>query len=300
MKTILDFATEYAMRVGATPGYLEQLQVLTRRLPWTPADLTVEKIDCYLTQALGHLAPSTVHNHRRMLNTLRRAALRDGLLVDQCTRPLRRVKYALPVVRAWTHAEMLQLLAVAAETPGGTRRCPYRLLLPAWILVGYSSGLRLGDLLSVCHDQLRGDRLALVLQKTRQPHVAILDASALEAIARLPKCGPKIFGSLVGRSQILRAMRQLVKRSGLSGSGKFLRRASATYAEIAGMDASGHLGHLTPDMKRRYIDPVLISQLRTPVPSLPLAIAGRLAPAAGLVPSPASSSAAPSWQPPPG
>jgi integrase len=267
---LLDYALHYAMRVGASPGYAEQLAVLCRRLPWGAGDLTVEQIDGYLTDALksGKLSASTIHNHRRMLQSLRKAALGDGLLVDNCTRPIRRVKYSLPIPRAWSHDELARLLAVAAEMPGGTRRCPYSLLMPAWILVGYSSGLRLGDMLAVFHDQLRGDRLALVLSKTRQPHLVVLDDPAIQAINHLPRCGPKIFGSLVGRCQIIKAMRRLVKLSGLTGSGKFLRRSSATFAEIAGMDASGHLGHITPTMKRRYVDPVLVSMQKQAVPSI--------------------------------
>ena len=267
--TLREFAEAYALQSGASPGYREQLIVLTKRLPWGVADLTVSNIDAYLTQALNHLAASTVHNHRRMLSTLRRAALRDGLLVDDCTRPIRRVKHTLPMVRAWTHSEMAHLLSVASEMPGGTLHCPHRILLPAWILVGYSSGLRLGDLLAITYDSLRGDRLATVLQKTRQQHVVVLDALALEGIRSLPRKGPKIFGSLVGRSRIIVAMRALVKRAGLTGSGKYLRRSSATYAQLAGIDATGHLGHLTPGMKRHYLDPVILSDLKRAVPSIP-------------------------------
>ncbi len=269
--TVRQFAEAYALQSGASPGYREQLVVMAKRLPWGVADLTVANIDAYLTNALGHLAASTVHNHRRMLSTLRRAALRDGLLVDDCTRPIRRVKHTLPMVRAWTHDEMRTLLAVASEMPGGTLYCPHRILLPAWILVGYSSGLRLGDLLAITYDSLRGDRLATVLQKTRQPHVVVLDANALESIRSLPRRGPKIFGGLVGRSRIIVAMRALVKSAGLTGSGKYLRRSSATYAQLAGMDATGHLGHLTPGMKRHYLDPVILSDLKRAVPSLELA-----------------------------
>jgi site-specific recombinase XerD len=268
--TLLDFAKSYADRVGASPNYREQLVVLTKRLPWTPDGLTVERIDAYLTGALGHLAASTVHNHRRMLNTLRKAALRDGLLVDECTRPLRRVKFDLPLVRAWSHQEIAALLAVAAKMPGGSKRCPYKTLLPAWILVAYSSGLRLGDMLAIRHDALRGNRLAVIQRKTRQPHVVVLDEAAIHAISRLPRCGHRIFGDLIGRSQMIRTMRRLVKQASLPGSGKYLRRASATYAELAGIDATGHLGHLTPDMKRRYLDPVLLADLKRPVPSIPL------------------------------
>lgn len=270
MITLLDYAGSYATRVGASPGYREQLLVLCKRLPWLVTDLTQERIDAYLTDALHRLAPTTVQNHRRMLNTLRKAAFSDGLLVDiSIGKPLRRVKADPPLVRAWTHDELRHLLSVASEMPGGTLRCPYKLLLPAWILVGYSSGLRLGDMLSITYDQLRGNKLALVLRKTRTAHVVLLDQPALDAIARLPRCGPKIFGSLASRPRMIVALRRLVKQSGLTGSGKYLRRSSATYAEMSGISATGHLGHRTPGLaQRHYVDQLLMADSKKPVPSI--------------------------------
>lgn len=267
---LYDFALDYAMRSGASPGYTEQLRVLTKRLPWDHAELTVKRIDEYLTHALSKLAPQTVQNHRRMLCTLRKEALKSGL-VDECTRPIRRVKCPLPLPRAWSHAELRSLIDAAKEMRGGTKRCKWSVLLPAWIAVAYSSGLRLGDMLAVRHDALRGSRLALVLAKTRRPHVVVLDEQAIAAIQSLPAPGPRIFGDLVGRCVFIRAFRRLVKRAGLQGSGKFLRRSSATYAELAGMSATGHLGHATAGLaQKHYVDPVLLAELKKPVPSLAL------------------------------
>ena len=266
---LTQYALVYAMKVGASPGYVEQLQVLTKRLPWTTEDLTVTKIDSYLTLALHTLAPSTVQNHRRMLITLRHAALRDRLVVDDCTQPVRRVKCPLPLPRAWSHVEIRHLLTVAATFRGGSRNCRWDILLPAWIAVAYSSGLRLGDMLAVRHDALRGNRMALVLAKTGRPHVIVLDEPALQAIATLPIRGSLIFGDLVGRCVFIRVFRRLVKRSNMHGSGKYLRRSSATYAQMAGMSPSGHLGHATPGLAaRNYVDPVLLAEIKTPVPSV--------------------------------
>ena len=271
---LLDYAISYHRRAGGSPGYGEQLRVLCKRLPWEVEDLTADRIDSYLTDALSHLAPSTVANHRRMLNTLRRAAAKDGLLVDSSiARPLRRIKWSLPIVRAWSHDEIRQLLAVASEVPGRFRHCPRRVLLPAYILVAYSSGLRLGDMLAIRYDQLRGDRLAFVMSKTGRPHVVVLDLNALHAIASLPRVGPKIFGSHCSRWRMIPAMRECVQRAGLCGSGKFLRRSSATYAEIAGISATGHLGHLTAGLaQRHYVDPLLVADLKKPVPPIALGV----------------------------
>lgn len=266
--TIYDFALDYAMRSGASPGYTEQLRVLTKRLPWDHTELTVKRIDEYLTHALSKLAPQTVQNHRRMLATLRRAALKAGL-VDECTGSLRRVKAPHQLPRAWTHAEILALLAAAKEMRGGTKRCKWSVLMPAYILVAYSSGLRLGDMLAVRHDSIRGNRLALVMNKTRRPHVCVLDDAAIHAIASLPPPGPRVFGDLVGRCVFIRAFRRLVKQAKVAGSSKYLRRSSATYAVLAGIDPTGHLGHMTAGLaQRHYVDPVLVAEMRQAIPSL--------------------------------
>lgn len=277
---LVDFARQYAIRIGASDNYTYQLAVLTRRFNWTTADLTRDKIDAYLTHALTKLAASTVQNHRRMLGTLRKAALRDGL-VDDCTDQIRRVKVNTPLPRAWSHAEIGRLLEAARQMKRGSGRCPWKVLMPAYILVAYSSGLRLGDLMSIRHDSLRGNRLALVMGKTRRPHVCVLDDAAVAAIATLPNRGPQIFGALVGRCVFLRAFRRLVKQAGLKGTSKFLRRSSATYAVLAGQDPTGHLGHATAGLaQKHYVDPVLIAECKTAIPSV--------SPPHSSVPAPAS------------
>ena len=270
---VYHFAIDYAMKSGASAGYAEQLRVLTKRLPWQVSELTVKNIDGYLTEALHALAPQTVQNHRRMLCTLRRAALRGNLLVDDCTGEIRRVKCPRPLPRAWSHEEIRRLIQAAGEMPGGTKQCRWKILLPAWILVAYSSGLRLGDMLTLRHDSVRGNKVALVMAKTGRPHVVMLDNAALQAIASLPIAGPLIFGGLVGRCVLIRAFRRLVKRAGMSGSGRVLRRSSATDAAIAGMSPSDHLGHMTPGLAARcYVDPVLVAEMKSPVPPVALAV----------------------------
>lgn len=269
--TVLDLARRYCNRVGGSAGYLEQLEVLCRRLPWRADELTPDLIDAYLTNALKHLAPSTVYNHRRMLGRLIAFASSEGVVDASILRPLRRVKRLPPSPEAWSHADIRNLLAVAADLPGGVK-VPNSKLLTAWLLVGYSTGLRLANLLEIRHDQIRGRRLLVRQVKSQQPHVCYLDDRALAAIADLPRLGPRIFGDLVCRDKILAKMRLLCKAAGRCGSTKFLRRSGATYAEIAGKSATRHLGHKTADMKRYYVDSLLLAEERLEEPTtLPLA-----------------------------
>jgi integrase len=257
--TILDLARTYCNRVGGSPGYLEQLEVFVRRLPWQARDLTPDLCDDYLTKALAHLAPSTVYNHRRMLGRLLAFAAAEGVVDASILRPLRRVKRLPPSPIAWSHAEIRRLLSVAAKLTGGVK-CPHSTLMQAWLLVAYSTGLRLANLLEIQHSQIRGHRLLIRQFKTGEPHVCYLDDHALAAIATLPRRGPRVFGDLICRDKILAQMRRLCKTAGMSGSTKFLRRSGATYAEIAGKNASGHLGHKTPGMKVYYIDRLLLAE----------------------------------------
>lgn len=266
--TLTELATRYIERVDGSPGYLEQLTVLVRRLDWAAEDLHPEKIDAYLTAALRHRSASTVANHRRMLGTLLRFAASEGIVNASIVRPLRRVKRPPPAPRAWSHDEIRHLLASAATLKGG-RKCPHAVLMRAWILTAYSTGLRLCDLLELRHDALRGQRILVRQHKTGQPHVVYVDDNAMKAIRALPVLGPKIFGSLICRDKLLLQMRRLVKQANLPGSTKFLRRSGATYCEIVGKDTSGHLGHKTATMKAFYVDRLLVSQEKANEPSAP-------------------------------
>ncbi len=256
---LIDLARVYCNRVGGSPGYLEQLEVLCRRLPWRAEDLHPDKIDAYLTEALNHLAPSTVYNHRRMLGRLLTFAAGERLVDASILRPLRRVKRLPPSPIAWSHAEIRRLLAVAANLTGG-QKCPHATLMKAWLLVAYSTGLRLGNLLEIRHDAIRGHRLLVRQVKTREPHVCYLDDLALAAIAELPRRGPRIFGDLICRDKLLAQMRRLCHMAQMQGSTKFLRRSGATYAESVGKDASRHLGHRSPNTKTYYIDRLLLAE----------------------------------------
>lgn len=268
---LIELARRYCNRVGGSPGYLEQLEVLCRRLPWRAEELSPDEIDAYLTAALNHLAPSTVYNHRRMLQRLLTFAASEGLVDKNILRPLRRVKRVPPSPEAWSHADIRRLLAVAADLPGGVK-VANSTLMRAWLLVAYSTGLRLGNLLEIRHDQIRGHRLLVRQVKSHEPHVCYLDDQALAAIAQLPRLGPRIFGDLVCRDKILAKMRTLLRQAGMAGSTKFLRRSGATYAEIAGKSPTRHLGHRTADMQKYYVDRLLVAEERREEPTtVPLA-----------------------------
>jgi len=256
---ILEYAKQYANRVGASPGYLEQLVVFLRRLPWQVETVTPEMVDEYLTQALTHLSPQTVANHKRMLTTILDEAARNG--VNTCIhRRFRRVKVPRPIPRAWSRSEIRQLVEAAREEKGHFRDLRKAAFLVAWFLAGYCLGLRAGDLHAIRWEQIRGRRLYLVQAKTSTPHVAVFTDEALSACKALPRRN-RVFGDFAAINTIQQWVASCVKRAGLSGSTKFLRRSCATYSKVQGRSPQHALGHLTEGLaERNYVDRLLYEE----------------------------------------
>jgi integrase len=254
-----EFAKRYATRIGAKPGYLEQLLVFTKRLPWKVEEMTTEMVDDYLTEALTNLAPNTVANHRRMLTTLTAEARRLGLNCCIVER-FRRVKVPAPLPVAWSLTEIKHLVETARRTPGRFHDLSKASFLEAWFLTAYATGLRAGDLIDMRWDQLRGRKIYVRQNKTSTPHVAVFTDEALSACRALPK-RPRIFGDFAAINTIQQWVAACVERAGLSGSTKTLRKSCATYAKVKGMSPKQKLGHLSDGLaERHYVDQLLYEE----------------------------------------
>ena len=254
-----DFAMRYARRIGASAGYVEQLSVFTKRLPWTVEEVTSELVDQYLSEALTNLAPNTVANHRRMLTTLMTEARRLGMNACILER-FRRVKVPRPLPVAWSLREIRQLVEAARSTPGHFRDLQKSLFLEAWFLTAYATGLRAGDLIDIRWDQLRGRRIYVRQSKTSSPHVAVFTDEALSACRTLPK-RQRVFGDFAALNTIQQWVAACVEKAGLTGSTKWLRRSCATYAKVKGMSPKAKLGHLTDGLaERHYVDQMLYEE----------------------------------------
>ena len=240
---------------------------MTARLPWDVENITTEMVDQYLTRALTNRSAQTVANHRRILTTLLRAAQREGL--NKCISfPFRRVKPRRTVVRAWSLEEIRTLVETARKSTRQFRDVSHAVFLEAWFLTAFSTGLRAGDLRALRRDQIRGNRISVVQGKTQDPVTCFLNAESSEAIGRLPR-KTRVFGDFACKKTIEQAVKRCVLEAGLEGSTKWLRRSSATYAEILGISAQLQLGHRTPGLAmRHYVAPDLIAEHRRPMPSV--------------------------------
>lgn len=256
---LLEFARQYAMRKGASPGYLEQLEVFTKRLNWQVAEITTERVDKYLTESLGVLSPQTVSNHRRILTTLMTEARRLGL--NTCiSERFRRVKVPAPVPRALSRHEIAAAVDAARKTHGHFRDLKKSDFLVAWFLTAYCTGLRCGDLLQIRWDQLRGRRMYLRINKTSTPHVAVFTDEAIAACKALPK-RQRIFGDFAAQNTVQQWVKACMLSAGIDASTKFLRRSAATYAKVMGKNPKAMLGHRTDGLaERHYVDALLYEE----------------------------------------
>jgi integrase len=206
---------------------------------------------------------TTKSNYLRMAKTLIAFAARKGFgrkLPDG----VRKVKPENHPVVAWTHADLRMLMATAEKLDGTFRSsgCPRSLFWQAWILVGYETCLRHGDLHHLMANQLRGDRLYVVHHKTGVPQGKVLSAKAVGLVRDLAARGDgSVFRWALSRKHIFIQFRALVREAGMQGSTKFLRRSGATHSEIARPGSAKQLlGHLSDGLAmKHYIDQTLLS-----------------------------------------
>lgn len=205
------------------------------------------------------LSNTTKINYRRMLITLLKWGNRHDLC-DYDTDLLPRVKQKkLPTI-AWTEKEVLKLYKCATRCNKRFQTgCPERLYWQTFILVGYETGIRLGDLLTLNIDQVRGNRLYITHSKTG---VASAKCISKEATCRVHKMiclstNDTVLGWALSRKYVTIKFASLVRNAGLSGTIKYLRRSGATHCEKHQPgSASRFLGHISGQAlaRRNYID----------------------------------------------
>jgi integrase len=221
--------------------------------------LSVERINEYLKDLLERRSTLTVRTHRSVLLSLWRHAYDQGL-VKQAPRGVMKVKARRAPTRAWTQEQLRQLLDATAQYSG--RRSwsgvDVGLWLRTWILLGYESGSRLGDLYSFRREHLDGDVLRWTQSKTGDPIVRTLSPACVACCHAMLAASPdgRILGWVCSRRQAIRRMREFLDAAGVPGTSKFLRRSGATHIEMESPGkASLHLGHRTPTLAAQaYID----------------------------------------------
>ncbi len=223
------------------------------------ADLTPQRVTRWLDSL--PCSKTTRANYRRQALTIIRAALGPG--ATYFSEGVRRVKHSLPPPVAWTQEELSRLLHHARHLPGNLQSgCPVRVFFTAWLLTGYSCGLRFSDLLNLRSSQIREGRLYTVQSKTGDPLVQVLPHDCVKALSEIIELSPDgtVFRWALAEKWLRVRWDRLVKEAKVTGTCKWMRRTGATWVEAtAPGQASRFLGHRSPELAmKHYVDRSLL------------------------------------------
>ena len=218
-----------------------------RRVAGRCRELSTERINAYLRARLEMVSASTVRFERTMILSLVKFAWeRDILTVP--IKGVMRVKSRRPPTRAWTIPQVQAAIAGCEVYESRKLRtgAPMGAFLRAWILIGYETGSRYGDIWGFSAGHLVEDTLRWTQSKTGDPIVKVLSPACRAAVDQMLALSPdgRIIGWACQRRQAMRTMKAHLKSCGLDSTSKWLRRSGATHCEIE-RPGSGrlHLGH---------------------------------------------------------
>lgn len=273
---MIEIASCYCDERTVTPGYREALHRVARSMKAagiTPLTLTDATCNRWLA-SLGQ-SPTTRSNYRRMAVTLWKHAADLGLTEHYPKRVVRVKPRVRPPV-AWTMGEMSALIHATRTMRGKFKRsrCPMELFFRAWVRVGYETGLRFSDLLSLQCRQLQGDRLYITQNKTGVPVPKRMSAECVQDLNKLASIGDgkAFFAWAICKKQLREHFGVLCRNAGVEGTPKWLRRTGATHCEIQQPGSAGRfLGQLSPGLAYRfYVDRTQVAQEVVSPPAIPL------------------------------
>lgn len=267
LTTFAQIAPLYLAERAVTQHYASNLT----RVAGRAGTLSTERVNRWLTKRIEEVSGLTVRAERTILLSLWRWAYERGF-VNDAPRGVLKMKARRRPTKAWTVPQLRQVLDAARAKTGTRLKSGADLgeFLTCWILVGYETGARFGDVMAFSRDHLDGDTLSWSQAKTGDPLARPLTPACLDAIDKMLAKSPdgRILGWVARRRQAHRIMHELLDEVGVGGSSKWLRRSGATHCE---MEKAGsgrlHLGHRSPALfEQAYCD---FSQLRTKTPRTP-------------------------------
>lgn len=206
----------------------------------------------------------TVNKTRRHLLAVLRFAKKRKLLAEvPDVEPLPEPKR---IPRAWLLPEIEAILQAAGRLPGATCGLPTADWWKSLLLACYDSGGRVGAVIASSPKSLDWNdgtlRLLPENQKDNEEQLIRLHPQTLDAIRRIaPIERPRIWPWPYRREALYRGFRRIIKAAGVEvGAGPCslfhrLRRTNASYLKAGGGDPTAQLGHSTPQVTARYLDP---------------------------------------------
>ena len=273
--TLLELLDAYIAGREASPRYRESLRRTVRKATAYGLRNVCQLAPVAVNQLLVSLplAATTRHNIRRELLTLWRFAYEEGLTSEPPLR-VRRIKASHAVPEAWAPDDLQRMLRLAEEDEAVVnRRTGVRLneIIPAWITLGFESGLRLHDMIELRAENYRNGCVAVKAHKTGKVAVRRLSIECRRRLDNLIAKSPDgtVFRWTLPRRRAIKTWREFLDRYQIPGSSKWLRRSAATQMEADEPgSAAKWLDHSNPQVARKhYIDQTLLGS--APIPRTP-------------------------------
>jgi integrase len=280
--TIRDFLKHYALCRDVTADYIEQLAIAVKRLETFAGkeleltDLTDELVNRWIIHVQTTQARITAKDKRRCLLTLWKAAAEEGLCKPHGR--IRPVKVPEQIVEGWSAADASRLLQSALAMKGNQRKVgiPKALYWSSYIMAAWDSALRLGDTLSLQRGDIwpapNGAGLFTRIQgKTGRAIRLRLRAETMQAIdASMAHGGQRsLIWPLGGfREAWYRQFKRLVKKAGLNGTSRYIRRGASSEAEAlqpgAGSRLLGHRDNGETFARHYSVDRIVAADMPLP------------------------------------
>ena len=248
--------------------FASSLSLLTQRCQ----EINSDSINAYLKRRLEDFSSVTAANERRQLMTLWRWAWENGK-VKHPPRGVIRIKQRPKPIEAWTLGDLVKIIDKTEEYQGQVMRCGAEksLFLRSWIMLGYETGARWGDLWSMTEDSLRGNVITWSTHKTNVVQHRPLTKRCLRDVNAMLEVSPdgSILSFVCNKRHAMRVMKKFLEECDMPGSSRWLRRSGATHVEITNPGkAKAFLGHKSPNMAdKHYIDHSQIRSEDIVVPS---------------------------------
>lgn len=270
MLNVDELVQQYLLTRSVSKKYEKALAAVCREMrDFGVSGFNADSLNRWLAWLETKWRPATVAKKKTIAGTLWRFAANRG--VAEPLGELRRIKVPRHDPVALTIDELRALLAAADKLAGCFQKSTTqrRLYWRSLYLAYWDTALRISDLRSIERNWIwPGGFVSIVQSKVQRSHLVSLRPETLAAIDELMAgrtTGP--IWSVLNEQNFFKAQRKLFTAAGIRGSGKWIRRSSASYVERERPGTGWrHLGHAAPGLAERfYLDPRIVQ----PEPSLP-------------------------------
>lgn len=248
---LLPYFTDLAESTGKSKDiYLasvRQLKAFAKRSSLFPSDVTERFLEEFYEHLIAKYNGETPHTYFKKMKVLLAKATKDRLFHTNPASDIRGKRFSSTQKETLTEADFQKL--VAAE-------CRNEAVKYAFLFCCLT-GLRFSDVVQLEWNNIAGDKISLVQQKTKKKVTQILHPDATHILSKMPKTGSRIFPLPTHRG-CLKILADWVKKAGIEKKITWhcARHTFGTILQNTGADlltTSKLLGHSSIVPTQRYL-----------------------------------------------